>query len=363
MKNLLILGLLVAAFITFTPLKEYLTEARAESRDWAEDQSIVVASAETEAVQAEVDTDAADDSAIWYCKENPSQSLVIGTDKKFGLNIYDLNGKKLQSYKIGELNNVDVRQDVFDSIDIVGASNRTTIGMDFWMVQVHNDLPKLTFIGSIKSRLPDVYGFCLGMNLETNEVYGLINSKTGKVEQWKLSLKQDKIEGELQRELRLQSQVEGMAADDKLGRLYVGVEEAGIYRFELNESEATDGTLVKNSTEANSEIKFDIEGLTIYEEANGNGYLVASIQGNNSFAVFERAGDNAYVGSFKIMAGPFDGVQETDGVHVTSLPLGPRYPKGMLVCQDGENFDGATKVPQNFKYVSWELIAKELGLK
>jgi 3-phytase len=43
-----------------------------------------------------------------------------------------------------------------------------------------------------------------------------------------------------------------------------------------------------------------------------------------------------------------------------SAPLGPDFPRGLLVVQDGCNaLPGA---PQNFKLVSWERIAVALGL-
>ena len=321
----------------------------------------ITAAAETEAVTARVGEDAADDAAIWYNYDRPEESLVIGTDKKFGVNIYDLQGKRLRSYQAGKINNIDVRQGVFDSVDLVGASNRSTLAMDFWLVQ--NETKTLKSIGSIPSKLDDIYGFCLATNVATKEVYAFANSKTGKVEQWKLTRTEHGIEGELVRQLQLQSQVEGMVADDELGRLYVGVEEAGVYRFELPEKGSTEGTLIAKSDESNAKIKFDIEGLSIFEQPAGKGYLIASIQGNNTYAVFKRDGNNTYVDSFEIADGNVDGVQETDGIQVTSLPLGPDFPKGIFICQDGVNIDADRHMPQNFKYVSWELIAQKLGLE
>ena len=64
------------------------------------------------------------------------------------------------------------------------------------------------------------------------------------------------------------------------------------------------------------------------------------------------------------MPEPSDGVQDTDGLDVVSAPLGPRYPMGLLVVQDGVNLapDGA-EANQNFKLVSWQevLVALHLG--
>ena len=58
--------------------------------------------------------DSADDPAIWVDRRDPSRSVVIGTDKKLGLNVYDLKGKRLQVVPDGRMNNVDLREGFID---------------------------------------------------------------------------------------------------------------------------------------------------------------------------------------------------------------------------------------------------------
>jgi 3-phytase len=48
---------------------------------------------------------------------------------------------------------------------------------------------------------------------------------------------------------------------------------------------------------------------------------------------------------------------------VTNRPLGPAFPHGLFVVQDGWNAEGGRRVNQNFKYVPIERIARPLGLK
>ena len=56
--------------------------------------------------------DAADDPAIWVHPDQPDQSLVLGTDKKGGLNAFDLEGHRVQVVSDGSRpNNVDVLYD------------------------------------------------------------------------------------------------------------------------------------------------------------------------------------------------------------------------------------------------------------
>ena len=88
-----------------------------------------------------------------------------------------------------------------------------------------------------------------------------------------------------------------------------------------------------------------------------------SSQGNFSYAVFDRAGDNAFLGSFKIVDGSgMDGVEETDGLEVIAGNFGPDFPEGMLVVQDGFNYDDQTLRPQNFKLIDWREVISALSL-
>ena len=55
-------------------------------------------------------------------------------------------------------------------------------------------------------------------------------------------------------------------------------------------------------------------------------------------------------------------VEDTDGLHVVSAPVGPRYPMGLLVVQDGINVAPDARVNQNFKLVSWQDVLDALNL-
>jgi 3-phytase len=57
--------------------------------------STPAAHVQTEAVPSS--GDAADDPAIWVHPRVPARSLVLGTDKKGGLHVFDLAGKRVQT--------------------------------------------------------------------------------------------------------------------------------------------------------------------------------------------------------------------------------------------------------------------------
>lgn len=322
----------------------------------------VTALAETEPVPQNKNDDSADDPAIWINPENSLNSFVIGTDKKGGLITYDLNGKKLNYYAHGCMNNCDLRYgfDVGDKqVDVLAASNRTLNSIALYFVQKGGVLIPANHKPIISKMRGEVYGLCMYRSPRTGKYFVFVNSKAGEVEQWELLACNSKIDAKLVRAWDLGIQTEGMVADDERGVIYIGEEVAGIFKFDAEPEGAIAGTLIPMSIEENKNIRYDIEGLAIYRTDNINGYLLASSQGNYSYAVFERQGDNRYLGSFKIVDGKYDGADETDGIEVTNVPLGLNYPRGMLIVQDGYNFNGQELVSQNFKYVSWADVEEQ----
>ena len=95
-----------------------------------------------------------------------------------------------------------------------------------------------------------------------------------------------------------------------------------------------------------------------YFTYKGDEYLMASIQGNFSYAIFKTGKEDQYLTSFIITDGNVDGVEETDGFELITSPLNDRFEEGMLVVQDGFNMEGDLMQNQNFKYVSFSKIRK-----
>jgi 3-phytase len=67
--------------------------------------------------------------------------------------------------------------------------------------------------------------------------------------------------------------------------------------------------------------------------------------------VYDRI-DNRYLATFEIADGEIDGTRDTDGIDVTTVPLGSGFSLGLLVAQDGRNDDGN----QNFKLVPLDRV-------
>ena len=101
----------------------------------------VNADVETEPVFA--GDDAADDMCVLENFNNPESSLIISSDKKYGIIVYDLEGNKLYDYEVGRINNVDIipfksGRDKY----LVAGTNRTYNSIDLYIFSSNGELEK-----------------------------------------------------------------------------------------------------------------------------------------------------------------------------------------------------------------------------
>jgi 3-phytase len=309
----------------------------------------VTASGETEPV-GEANQDAADDPAIWRNPADPAQSLIVATDKKAGLLVYDLSGKRLFADGSGRVNNVDLA-DAGDLGVIVVASDRNdpaNARLRVWRLDKASG--RLDPLGAVPGGSGEGYGLCLWQAPDGLHAFSVL--KSGAIGEYLLKFAPG-IEAVPLRQMKLATQSEGCVADPRDGTLYVGEEDVGIWRFRPG---ATAGEKVAAAD--NRVLVADVEGLTLLPQGERGGWLVASSQGDNAYAVFALP-DFEPVGRFRIAAGPFGATEETDGVALDGGSFGAAYPEGLFVAQDGDN----APRPQNFKLVSWERVAQALGLR
>ncbi|MEH1832597.1 MAG: phytase [Nostoc sp.] len=337
----------------------------------------------------------ADDPAIYVNATNSANSLVLTSVKNAGLRVYDLSGNLLQTVNPGGIryNNIDLQYGFKlgnQSVDIAVASDRqndklaifkinpnpTTHGQyleDITDSNIATIFQASPFQPPYSASTRSSYGVSLYRSPVTNDYYVFTSRRqTGDIAQFKLIDKGNgKIGAELVREFTIPSpttagrspQTEGMVVDQETGFLYIAQEDVGIWKFQAEPDGGTTGKLIDRVRfEGGSHLTDDAEGLTIYYGKNGTGYLLASSQGDSTFVAYTREGNNEYVGNFAIgNNGSIDSVQESDGADVINVPLGPNFPFGLFVTQDGSNEPAKTidgeNVNSNFKLVPWENIA------
>jgi len=317
--------------------------------------------AAAESVSAVDAGDAADDAEIWRNRAKPEASRIFATDKKTGLFVLDLKGEKVAFFPVGRLNNVDLRDGwTVDgkSLVLIAASDRTKLGMTFFTLDPET-LAVAHLEGSfVAAEVGDPYGMCLYRSAKTGDLSAFVTGKTGEVRQFTLKPgAAGKVEASLARSFAVGSIAEGCVADERSGALYIAEETVGIWRYSAEPDGGADRGMV--APVDGRDIVADIEGLTLAPSGDTGGYLVASIQGNSTFALFSLP-DGKLVARVRVAANPalgIDAVTGTDGVAVATGDFGPGFPKGVLVAQDDENTGGTA---QNFKIVPWGAVLDKL---
>ncbi|CAI8824710.1 phytase [Pseudomonas chlororaphis] len=303
--------------------------------------------------------DAADDPAIWIHPRQPELSRVLGTNKKQGLLAYDLQGKLLQELPVGRLNNVDLRPNFklgTQLVDLAVASNRDHNSLSLFSIDRASG--ELRAAGEIPTPLKEIYGICL-FQPASGELYAFANGKDGSFLQYRLSASDGRVQGELVRQFKVDSQPEGCVADDQRQRLFLGEEDVGVWAMDARaEQPANLSSVIK----VGPQLHADVEGLALYQSETHD-YLVISSQGNDSYVVLDAEPPFASRGAFRVglnAAAGIDGASETDGLEVTSANLGGPWSQGLLVVQDGRK--RMPEQTQNFKFVPWAEVARALQL-
>ncbi|MFF4084102.1 phytase [Streptomyces sp. NPDC001777] len=392
----------------------------------------VTASVETPAVH---DDEAggnanADDPAVWVDPDRPGRSLVIGTLKEAGLDVYGLDGRRLQHIAAPPAPGEDAAPGRFNNVDIVygfelgGRKTDLALVSDRGRDRIRAFAIDPAAVAAGRPPLrdvtaPDVRPVFAASEAEVDEqrtAYGLAAFSDGddayvvasQREETRLRLLELEDRGgrvgyrtedtlDLPASFTLpdgagwrpcadpgeRPQVEGMAVDQEEHVLYMAQEAVGLWRVDLDDEEFDTPKMIDRVREygtpwtydaeeeecvldtahdpgfGGKNLSADAEGVTVYHAADGAGYVLASSQGDNTFAVYGRKGGNDHVGSFTLDDGPaVDGVQHSDGSTVVNVPLGRSFPRGLLVTHDGEATpaDGGREAT-NFKLTPWNTVA------
>lgn len=316
----------------------------------APETAVVVAKAETVPVGTAA-ADAADDPAIWRNPRRPARSLIVATDKKAGLYVYGLDGKVRDFSPDGRLNNVDLIAMGRRGVIVVASDRNDEAAARLRLYRLDTRREKLVPLGTVSGGVGEAYGVCTmraGMRLHAYSVL-----KSGTVAQVAITFGRGKPRGRIVRQLRLETQPEGCVVDRRSRTLYVGEEDRGIWAFDARATASRKGRLVAPVDGVH--LVADVEGLALAPQGRRGGWLIASSQGDNAYALFRLPGMKP-AGRFRIAAGRLGSTEETDGIAFHPGAFGQDYPGGLFVAQDGDNAPAA----QNFKLVSWSDVLAAL---
>lgn len=303
-----------------------------------------------------------DDPAIWINSNDPSKSLIIGTDKDQdgALYVYDLDGKIIEEKTVRNLqrpNNVDVEYGFLlneTPTDILVTTERFTNRLRVF------SLPEMKSIdnGGIEvfenETLRAPMGIALYKRPTDNSIFAIVGRKEGPLNEylWQYKLEDDgngNIIGIKIREFGTWSgkkEIEAIAVDDELGYVYYSDEGVGVRKYLVD----------PDAINANEELALfaiegfeqDHEGISIYKINDGTGYILVSDQQANEFHIFTREGEanNPHVHNLvKVIK---VSTNESDGSDVTNAVLNDTFPAGLFVAMSDN---------KTFQFYSWKDIA------
>jgi 3-phytase len=300
-----------------------------------------------------VGTDA-DDPAIWVSWKNPSESLILGTDKTEapggGLVVFNLRGKIV--HRVGDLdrpNNVDVEG------NLAVVTERKTERLRIFRINptppILTDVSGSTqvFVGE-KGEDAAPMGVGVYRRPKDGALFAIVTPKAGPkknhLAQYRIveNPKTKRYDLKLVRRFGNYSGVketESVFVDDALGFVYYSDEKVGTRKYHADPDARGAGRELGFFNRTG--VQGDHEGIAAWGD-----YLICTDQRKNNsvYRVFQRRGKNAFVGEFR------GGADETDGIDATAANLGPKFPKGIFIAMNSG--------PKNFLVFDGRDVAKAI---
>lgn len=299
-----------------------------------------------------------DDPAIWIHPTDPSQSLIIGTDKETGggLYVYNLEGKIDHKRSVTELkrpNNVDIAYGLNlagQKLDIAVTTERETNKIRIYSLPDMKPLDR----GGIEVFEGEAQRDPMGIALYTapdSSIYAIVGRKEGPTKGgylWQYLL-EDNGQGEVKATLVRKfgnwsgnKEIEAIAVDSKLGYVYCSDETVGVRKYYAH----PDSSTIELALFATQGFARDHEGISIYQSTDSTGYILVSDQQANQFHIFTREGNGANPHDHPLVKVVKVSTHESDGSDATSVML-PGFPKGLFVAMSDN---------KTFQIYKWEDI-------
>jgi 3-phytase len=278
-------------------------------------------------------------------------SIVIGTDKRGAIELYDLGGKRVQRIPrpAGMTTSVDVR-DGFDlggkNVALVATGGRA---MSFFRLDAAaRQLHEVGAQGFPTIRPPA--GICLYRSGVSGRFYAFLTEDDGDITQYELFDQGGSVDARKARSWPLGAPAAHCVADDETGRLFVS-QQSGVWRYDA-EPDASPLARKQVDRAGSDHLTREVGGVAVVNQPGRQGFLLASSAGDNTFALYRRGQDHGWLGQRQVVDGATaDGCNATMGIDAVAADLGPDFPAGIFICQDGHNTAPGSAGRQNFKFV------------
>lgn len=310
------------------------------------------------AAETETTVHEANAVALWVNAENPGASRIYGSGGTAGVEVYDLQGRRLAHVATsGELKALDV-------LPASGAGRALVLGLDvqtpavaaFTIDSVSGMLSPLTLTGL---HIEGAYeGLCTYRSHLDGEDYVFLLGASGRIEQWWLQItSRGVLRARFVRSLNLSSEAAFCTTDSESHSLYIAEKEIGVWRFNADvETEVVPEIIDIVKFGAIAE---EVGGLAVYRDASGVALLLASNASANSIHFYDINDAHRIVSAAHLTGyGDLDQVDEPGGLAVTSASLGADWDDGMLLAMDDDNGEANT----NYKLIPWHDVDMRLDL-
>lgn len=293
-----------------------------------------------------------DDPAIWVNPNDPSKSLIIGTDKNVdgALYVFDLDGKIVADKVVRGLqrpNNVDLVQRGIigsDTMDIAVTGERLTHNLRIFSLP---DMKPVDgggipmFEGETEPMYRDLMGVSIYKRPSDDAVFVIMGRKTGPTDgtylwQYRLGMNEAGIvTATLVRKFGQYSgikEIESIAVDHELGYIYYSDEGVGVRKYHADPSMGNE-ELALFGTEL---FKDDNEGISIYDTGNGNGFILVSDQQANAFQIFAREGGTDDPHKHVLVKTVYVSTNQSDGSEISNVAVNPTFSKGIFVAMSDD---------------------------
>jgi 3-phytase len=318
-----------------------------------------------------------DDPAIWVHPDDPARSLIIGTMKVAApagaLVVFGMDGQIRQTVTgIDRPNNVDVEYGFplgGRRVDLVVATERLRRQLRVFRVDpAAGGIVDLGAIPILQDQ-PGEAGAPMGIGLyrraRDGAVFAIVAPKEGPREgylwQYRLTDTAGRIGAQFVRRfgtfsattVRPENEIEAVAVDDELGYVYYADEAGGIHKWHADPDHPDAARELAHF--GRTGFRGDREGIAIYSLADGKGYIVCTDQldDDSEYHIYPREGapGNPHDHSREI-AVVRGGADATDGLEISSAPLGPGLSHGIMVAMNSE--------ARNFLVFRWQDVASAI---
>ncbi|WP_200977811.1 phytase [Echinicola sp. 20G] len=306
-----------------------------------------------------------DDPAIWINPTDPSQSLIVGTDKDAdgALYVFNLKGKAIDSLTVRNIqrpNNVDIGYGLQlgdKTVDFAVTGERMTSKLRFYslpdMKEIHPEGIEV-YLGEEGPEYRDLMGVAVYHNPENNKHYVIAGRKNGPQDGtylWQYEIKSEDgiLSLDLVRkfgEFSGNKEIEAIAVDNELGYIYYSDEGVGVRKYYADPEKGNE-QLALFATEGFTK---DHEGISFYKLDDQTGYILVSDQEANLFHVFPREGSSSNPHEHQLITKIPTSTVSSDGSETSSTALGPDFPHGLFVAMSDD---------KTFQIYKWEDMARD----